>query len=141
MAELHEEVTTHIDENRDELLDIVTALVREQSDKGNEKPVQEVIIDELESIDIDPDVWEPDVEHLRDHPAYFDTATYQEYGYDDRPNVAGTIQGAGEGRSLTFSGHVDVVSVDDPEKWTYEPWDTTIEDGRSRPPVGSDISA
>lgn len=130
MSDLNETITAHIQEREDELLDLVTDLVKARSDKGNEKAAQEVVIDELETLEIEPDVWVPDVEQLRDHPAYFDTATYEDYGYDDRPNVAGTIDGTGDGRSLTLSGHVDVVSVDDPDKWTYDPWDTTIEDGR-----------
>jgi acetylornithine deacetylase len=124
-----QDVANRIEETRDELVSLVEALVEKRTIDGNEKPGQQVVIDELEGLGLEPDVWEPDVSKLRDHPGYFDTKTYEEHGYDGRPNVAAVIEGSGEGRSLGVAGHIDVVSVDE-NKWNYEPWEATIEGNR-----------
>jgi acetylornithine deacetylase len=122
-------VCEYIETNREALFDLVAELVEIPSVSGTERAAQERVIEELESLGLEPDVWEPNVEELRDHPAYFDTKTYDEVGYDGRPNVAATVTGSGNGRSLVLSGHVDVVDVDEDE-WTHEPWAATVEDGR-----------
>ena len=124
-----QDVVDRIEETRDELVSLVEALVEKRTIDGNEKPGQQVVIDELEGLGLEPDVWEPDVSKLRDHPGYFDTKTYEEHGYDGRPNVAAVIEGTGDGRSLGVAGHIDVVSVDE-DKWSYEPWEATIEGNR-----------
>ncbi|MDG5820753.1 ArgE/DapE family deacylase [Natronococcus sp. A-GB7] len=123
------EVIDRVEETRDELIALVESLVEQPTHEGNEAAGQEVIIDELERIGLETDVWEPDVSKLEDHPGYFDTKIYEEYGYEGRPNVAATIEGSGDGRSLGFMGHIDVVSVDE-DKWTYDPWVATVEDNR-----------
>ncbi|WP_241964474.1 ArgE/DapE family deacylase [Halorubrum sp. 48-1-W] len=122
-------VTEKIAESQDELVDLVVSLVEQRTDGGDEKRGQRIVIDELEAMNLEPDVWEPDVSSLRDHPGYFDTKTYDEYGYEDRPNVAAVVEGTAEGRSLGLSGHIDVVSVDE-NKWTYDPWEGTVEKNR-----------
>ncbi|QSW98553.1 ArgE/DapE family deacylase [Haloterrigena alkaliphila] len=118
-----------IEDRREELVDLLSELIARESVTGNEKPAQEVVVSRLESHGLEVDTWEPDADDLRDHPGFFETSSYAEYGYDDRPNVAATCDGAGNGRSLTLSGHVDVVPVDEDE-WRYDPWDATVEDGR-----------
>ncbi|HKJ59410.1 MAG TPA: ArgE/DapE family deacylase [Halobacteriales archaeon] len=114
---------------RDELVELTSSLIAARSVTGNEEPAQDVVISRLESMGLEPDVWEPDADALRGHPGFFETSSYVEQGYDGRPNVAATVEGSGEGRSLTLSGHVDVVPVDEGE-WTYDPWDPVVEDGR-----------
>lgn len=123
------EVISYTEEKQDRLLTLLSDLVAEPSVSGHEKAAQNVVADELESLGLDVDVWEPDVGNLRDHPGYFDTNTYEEYGYEDRPNVAATLEGRSDGRSLVLGGHIDVVSVNE-ENWTYEPWEATIDDNR-----------
>lgn len=76
---------------------------------------------------LDPDVWEPSAEDLEDHEAYFETSSYEDVGYEDRPNVAARVQGSGGGSTLTLSGHMDVVSVDR-ESWDSNPWSLRRED-------------
>ncbi len=122
-------VMEYVETHRDELVKLTCALVEQRSDKGQEAGAQEIVTSELESMGLDPDVWEPDVEELRDHPGYFDTSTYEEVGYEGRPNVAAVVGGSGDGRSFALSGHVDVVSADE-EEWTYDPWTPTVEEDR-----------
>ena len=122
-------VAERIEETSGELVELTRALVDRRTVPGEEKRGQRVVIEELEALGLEPDVWEPDVSELRDHPGYFDTKSYQEQGYDDRPNVAAVVEGSGDGRSLGIAGHIDVVSVDD-TKWSYEPWTATVEGNR-----------
>ncbi|WP_408958923.1 ArgE/DapE family deacylase [Natrinema sp. 74] len=118
-----------IEDKRDDLIDLLGELIDQRPVTGNEKPAQEVIASRLDSRGLDVDTWEPNADELRDHPGFFETSSYAEYGYEARPNVAATKDGVGDGRSLTLSGHVDVVPVDDDE-WTDDPWTATVEDGR-----------
>ncbi len=122
-------VRDRIEDRREDLVDLLRELIAQESVTGNEKPAQEVVVSRLESLGLEVDTWEPDADELRDHPGFFETSSYTEYGYEGRPNVAATRPGTGDGRSLTLSGHVDVVPVDEGE-WRYDPWDATLEDGR-----------
>lgn len=124
------EVCEQIESNRDQLFEFLAELVSAQSTPGEEQPAQEIMKTKFRELGLSLDVWEPDVEQLRSHPGFFETNTYEEYGYEGRENVAATIEGTGEGRSLVMSGHVDVVNPDPVGAWEYEPWDPVIEDGR-----------
>jgi len=92
---------------------------------GDEAPAQEVIIDRLETMNLEPDVWEPSADNLADHEGYFETSSYEAYGYEGRPNVAGRVEG-GNGPTLAIGGHIDVVDVTEDE-WTRDPWSLTRE--------------
>jgi acetylornithine deacetylase len=72
------------------------------------------------------DMWEPDHEELKRHPAYVAV----EQGYKGRPNVVGTYKGKGGGRSLLFNGHVDVIPAGLLEAWSVSPWEGKVSDGR-----------
>ena len=48
-----------------------------------------------------------------------------------RDNLAGTLRGAGGGRSLILNGHIDTVPPGDPATWRWgDPWSGRIEDGK-----------
>jgi acetylornithine deacetylase len=47
-----------------------------------------------------------------------------------RPNVAGTYCGSGGGRSILFNAHMDVVPIDEPDKWMHKPFGGEIADNR-----------
>ncbi|MEF8799485.1 MAG: ArgE/DapE family deacylase [Halolamina sp.] len=126
---LRQDLQSYIDENHDRMLSLLADLVEAPSVSGQEKAAQEVVVEKLESMGLEVDVWEPNVAELRDHPGYFDTNTYEQYGYDDRPNVAATIDGSGDGPSIALAGHIDVVSVNE-DRWTYDPWSATREGGK-----------
>jgi acetylornithine deacetylase len=72
------------------------------------------------------DVWEPDLEALKSHPAFVAPAM----PYKNRPNVVGVCKGeGGGGRSLIYNGHVDVIPAGPEESWRQKPWAGAI-DGR-----------
>lgn len=103
------------------MVDLLSRLVAAETVTGNERPGQEVVIGEFEGLGLDPDVWEPAVENLRDHEGFFETSTFGQVGYEGRPNVAARLEGNGDGPTLTVSGHVDVVSVE-ANDWDTDPW-------------------
>jgi acetylornithine deacetylase len=123
------ELCARIDAERDRMVDFLRTLVGTPSVTGDEAAVQGHVVEKFESLGLTPDVWEPDPDALCDHPGYFETTSYVREGYEGRPNVAAVRDGVGDGRSLGFSGHVDVVPVD-AEEWTYDPWGGELEDGR-----------
>lgn len=94
-----------IDERRDEIVGFLKDLVGIPSVTGDEAEIQAFISRKLDSMDLEVDVWEPDLAVLERHPAFVPP----EVGYDNRPNVVGIRKGAGGGRSLLFNGHVDVI--------------------------------
>ena len=121
MAVDERQLCEHIEETADDLSQTVSRLVAAKSVTGAEAPAQDVVIKEFEALGTDPDVWEPSADKLSDHPGYFSTSSYEEYGYEGRPNVAAIKSGTGDGRSLGFSGHIDVVDVE-PSSWSHQPW-------------------
>jgi acetylornithine deacetylase len=125
-----EAVYRYIEDNEEEMLSFLSTLVAAESLPGRERPAQEVMIAKFESLGLEPDVWDADAEALRDHPGFFETTPYLEYGYEDRPNVAATKAGTGGGRSLAFSGHVDVVTPEPLDAWTRDPWETEVDGNR-----------
>lgn len=128
--ETREAVCEYIAENHDETLAFLSELVAARSLPGEEGPAQAVMVETFEGFGLDVDTWEPDAEALRDHPAFFETTPFEEYGYEGRENVAATDPGSGDGRSLALSGHVDVVPPDPVDAWEHDPWETHLEDGR-----------
>jgi acetylornithine deacetylase len=130
MTASKEAVHEYIENNSEEMLSFLSELVAAESLPGEERPAQDVMISKFESFGLEPDVWDADADELREHPGFFETTPYQEYGYEDRPNVAATKEGVGDGRSLTLSGHVDVVTPEPLDAWTHDPWETEIDGNR-----------
>ena len=74
-SEQRREIQSFIDENRDQMLSFLADIVEKPSVSGHEEAAQEAVVEKLESMGLTVDVWEPNVEELRDHPGYFDTNT------------------------------------------------------------------
>jgi acetylornithine deacetylase/succinyl-diaminopimelate desuccinylase-like protein len=114
-SDLVARVTRAIDESRDELIALTQDLVRIPSenpkltgnDDGGEAHVQDRVAAALEGAGFAIDRWD---------------------ALPGRPNVVGTRQGTGGGRSLALNGHIDVVPAGDPAAWTYGPYSATIAD-------------
>ncbi|MFC6734060.1 MULTISPECIES: ArgE/DapE family deacylase [unclassified Haladaptatus] len=119
-------VWNRIESNEEHLLDLVSSLVSTPTVTGDETPGQQVVIEELEALGLEPDVWEPSAADLEGHEGYFETSSYDAVGYEGRENVATRIEG-GDGPTLTLGGHMDVVDVTESE-WERDPWALTQED-------------
>jgi acetylornithine deacetylase len=109
--------------DRDVLLTDLAALIGIESLGGAETPAQEWMATRLGSLGLDVDVWDIDVDALRQHPAFS-----MEVARDRGLGVVGSF-GKGAGPTLILNGHVDVVPVGDITQWTVPPFAATIRDG------------
>lgn len=112
-------------------------LIRIPSVTGEEGEIQKFISRKLGAMGLTVDIWEPDLEALKKHPAFVAVSK----GYAGRPNVVGTLKGTGGGRSLLFNGHVDVIPAGAPESWQHGPWSGDLADGRIYGRGASDMKA
>jgi acetylornithine deacetylase len=126
-AEIESRVFEKIDENWDGELEFLRGLVRRQSTLGNEAQVQRFVAEELRGLGLEPDVWEVDHGEISRLPGYSPV----EWSYGGRPNVAAVLRSpSGDGRSLVFNGHVDVVPATPEHHWSVDPWGAEVVDGR-----------
>ncbi len=122
-------ISDWVEENREDILDFNRTLVSIPSENrypnGDEKEVQKVVERSLQELGCETDVFLPtDVPGLTEHPAYLGGRNYEE-----RPNVVGKKRGAGRGRSIMFSGHMDTVPRGD-DPWSVDPFSGAIEEGK-----------
>ena len=120
------EVRAAVERRRDELIELVRALVACRSVLGDEEPAQAVVEERLRAIGFEVERVQPDAEAALDDP----TAGYPYLPYEGRTCVVGRLPGSGGGRSLHLSGHVDVVPVERPDLWTHDPWSAEVAEGR-----------
>ena len=111
---------------REEGTKLLQRLVQADSTQGNEAEAQAVVIETLKELEMTIDRWDPDEEEVRKHP-YF--ASSRE-NFRGSPNVVGVQQGTGEGRSIIFNGHIDVVPAGDRTQWEHDPYSGKVIDGR-----------
>ena len=119
-------VLEEIEQSKDEIIEFLRQLVSFPSVTGDEWEIQNFIAGKLRGMGLEVDMWEPDHEELKKHPAYVNV----ESGYTKRPNVVGIHKGVGEGRSLLFNGHVDVIPPGPADAWSYGPFSAETHDGR-----------
>ena len=107
------------------LVRFLCELIAIRSLSGGETPAQERVAAEMERCGLDVDVWEIDLDGLRQHPAY--SAQVERQGALGVVGILGEDRG---GRSLILNGHVDVVPAGDESNWSYPPWQGTVVGGR-----------
>lgn len=121
-----ERVFAAVEELQPELVSFAGDLVAERSVLGEEAGAQSLVREKLEGLGLEVRSLEADeVEGIEDHPEFSDTG----HSYDGRPNLLATREGVGDGRSLLFNGHVDVVPEGDPDQWSFDPYSGEVEDG------------
>lgn len=116
-----EKLWSEIERRESELIELVSDLVKYPSVLGNEAGVQHFIAEHFRASDLETDVWDID-ESVKDLPDAGDS----QVPFEGRPNVTGKYSGAGGGRSLIINGHVDVVSPEPVDAWSYDPWGAQI---------------
>jgi len=126
MGSRMEEVFNLIEGGKEEIVEFLRELISFPSVTGNELGIQQFIANKLKKMNLKIDMWEPDHNELKKHPAYIST----ESGYTDRPNLVGTYSGTGNGKSLLFNGHVDVIPVEPLSAWHHHPWAGEIQGDR-----------
>lgn len=113
----------------DRLVELVQELVKRPSENraplGAEAACQEYVAEQLRAAGLDPSVYTPmEAPGIQDHPLYWPGRDYT-----NRPNVGVRLQGAGDGRSLVLSGHIDTVPAGS-EPWNRDAFGGRIEGNR-----------
>jgi len=119
-------IDASIDALEDEMLQLLTRLVRVKTTLFHEAPAQQVMADAFRRVGCEVDVFEPRVEDLRGLAGFSPV----DWDYEGRPNVVGRLRGAGRGRSLVMNGHIDIVDEDSSAHWTVEPYGAVVRDGK-----------
>lgn len=119
-----------VEEMQGEIIELERALIRfdsvNQPPWGNEGPCQDFVAGWMKELGLMVDCFTPDeVPGIKDDPAYLHGRDYT-----NRPNVVGTLQGIGGGRSLHLTAHADVVPIGKPEEWIVGPFSAEIIDGK-----------
>ncbi|WP_322013063.1 ArgE/DapE family deacylase [Paraburkholderia sp. J12] len=117
-----------IESSQDEIVAMLARLVEFPSLLGEERPAQIYMRSIFESLGLEIDEFEVDIETLSKHPA----CSPPIQSYSGRQNVVGIHrpkQGLG-GRSLILNGHIDVVPVGDASLWARDPFLPVVVDGR-----------
>ena len=113
--ETEKKVFEWIDAHRDDMIKFLMDFIRHKSPTEHELEVQRDF-----------------VRPFFEEKMKFDDIDYFSVAPTERPNVNGIWKGVGGGKNLLLSGHVDVVDVG-PEalkRWTRDPWEPVIEDGK-----------
>ncbi|MCU4754226.1 ArgE/DapE family deacylase [Halobacteria archaeon AArc-curdl1] len=122
-----ERVATAVEGLSEDIQSFAADLVRVPSVQGEERPAQQRVSEELESMGLSVrEIWPDDVTGLKSHPEFSNDGQ----SYENRPNLVATRSGRGDGPSLLFNGHVDVVPAGDTDQWSFDPYAGEIEDSR-----------
>ena len=127
---VEERILENIEGSRQELIRFLQDLIRIPSPVGEEHDVQMFVADKLKAMGLELDIWEPDVEEVKQYPDLVTYPVLDERGFKGRPVAVGTLKGSGGGRSLMLQGHLDVMPAGNLEAWTHDPWSGVIEGDR-----------
>ncbi len=151
---MEDKILSSIESNSDEFVALLRKLIQIPSLTGEEGEAQNFVGCYLRKLGLDVEMWEPDIEQIfRTFPEvaqypthwqhdlilpYDDLPTYKELlesgkldilNYKNRPNLVATLKGKGGGKSLLLNGHIDTVTVEPENLWTYPPFGADVVDG------------
>lgn len=132
LSPLEEKVVAEIEGRSDELVEIVSTLIAfDTTARGENEParqeaeLQEYLRGRLVKAGAEVELFEPDPAALDGHPLY-----PPGLGFAGRPQLVARFPGSGEGRSLVFNGHIDVVSAEPRDRWASDPFRPKVRDGK-----------
>jgi len=103
---------------------LLSQLVQEASTKGNESNAQAIILEKCRQLGLEIDIWEPNIDELREHPCFASTRT----NFANSPNIVAILRGTGGGKSIILNSHIDVVP--EGEHWEHDPYSGIEKDGK-----------
>jgi acetylornithine deacetylase len=118
-----EAIRSAVQARREDAVSLLQELVRVPSVTGEEGAVGAVVGRAFSERGLDVDTWEAtreEAEPYRDHVG-------EQSSYENRPNVAGTKRGTGDGRSILLNAHTDTVDPGDPTAWKGDPLSGNLE--------------
>ena len=126
-----------VDSMSADIIEYLRELIRFRSVTGDEGEIQAFIARRAGALGLQVDVFEPEWEALKRHPAHIPVTR----DYKGRPNVVAVLKGRGGGRSLLLNGHVDVIPATALDAWQHGPWSADLSDGRVYGRGASDMKA
>jgi acetylornithine deacetylase len=120
---LAEAIRGAVQAGREDAVSLLQELVRVPSVTGEEGAVGAVVGRAFSERGLDVDTWEAtreETEPYREHVG-------EQSSYENRPNIAGTRRGAGNGRSILLNAHTDTVDPGDPTAWKGDPLSGNLE--------------
>lgn len=128
-SSVEKDLSSFVECNSDRLVEILCELVRIPSENtppaGSERDCQTYIASLLGELGWNPVLYLlREVPGLNEHPVFVAGRCY-----DDRPNLGARFKGAGGGRSLLLSGHIDTVPRGS-FPWTKDPFGGAVEGNR-----------
>jgi acetylornithine deacetylase len=125
-SKIRSDVLSAVDSLRDEMIEALIELVRIPSVVGNEGPAQAFMQREYGRLGLSVRTFETDKEKVRNHPAFIDSGL----PFEGRHNVIGILKGDPQKKSIILNGHVDVVSPEPVEQWSFDPWGGEVQGDR-----------
>jgi acetylornithine deacetylase len=125
-SKLKKKICTEIEKMEDEIISTLQNLVRIPSIIGQEGKAQEFMKELYNSLGLKVFHFQPDINKVKDHPAFIDT----QMCYEGRPNIIGILPGDKTSHSLILNGHIDVVSPEPLEAWSRDPWGAQIKENK-----------
>jgi acetylornithine deacetylase len=126
MIEHQQKIESYIDEHAAETTAFMQKLIQQPSIQGNEKNAQDIVIQKLNDLGLEVDVWDPSYKELSASSFFVPSRS----SYEGSPNVVGVLRGEGGGKSIILNGHIDVVPEGDRTQWKYDPFSGQVEDGK-----------
>ncbi|WP_455367804.1 M20 family metallopeptidase [[Eubacterium] cellulosolvens] len=128
-----------IDAHSDEIVEFIRELIKFKTynpeKPGNQvyetKECQEFIMKKLHDMQMETELYEPDVESLE--KKYRGTLNYipnRAFCLKDRPQLWSRLRGTGGGKSMLLLGHIDTVPAEPLDAWTHNPFGGEVEDGK-----------
>lgn len=96
----------------------------------NYEDIQGSLRNRLKGLGAKVDMWEPDMQEMRQSRWFTAPLEYYPEGFRGKPVVVGHFPGTGGGSSLILNGHIEVVTPGPMDLWTSSPWGGGIRDGR-----------
>ena len=123
---IKKEILKGIDQRREELIEVLSTLVRIPSVVGDEGKGQKAVSQLYKEIGLKVIRFQPDHEKIKGHEAFIES----NLPHRNRPNIIGIKPGDKNSKSLILNGHIDVVSPEPLDQWTHDPWGAEILDGK-----------
>ncbi|MCO8127890.1 ArgE/DapE family deacylase [Acidimicrobiia bacterium EGI L10123] len=102
-----------------------------------ENEAQEAMARRFERGGLEVDHWRIDLDATTSHPDFPGAEVERREAW----GLVGRLPGTGDGPTLLFDGHVDVVPIGDPDAWSDDPFSGALRDGRIHGRGSADMKA
>ena len=121
-----EKIVQQVERNFEEQVAFLSKLITFKTIAGQEGDAQRFYAEKSREQGMSVEMLQPDPAILRSHPSFYDAGV----DYTGRPNIIARAGEKGSGSSLILNGHMDVVSPEPVEDWSFDPWGGAVDKGR-----------